>query len=98
MKKFIALLLLLTMVLSVTALAQQEKIVVAGVVFQDDQFMNMLTKGYVDAAKEMGVEILTANTNNDQATEVALINTYLIQGVSGIAIAPLSKDASVATL
>lgn len=98
MKKLIALFLLLTMVFSVSALAQQDKIIVAGVVFQDDQFMNMLTKGYVDAAKEMGVEILTANTNNDQATEVALINTYLTQGVKGIAIAPLSKDASVAAL
>lgn len=98
MKKLIALLLLLTMVFSVTALAQEEKIVVAGVVFQDDQFMNMLSKGYTDAAKELGVECLTANTNNDQATEVALINTYLTQGVKGIAIAPLSKDASVAAL
>ena len=27
-----------------------EEIVVAGIVFQDDQFMNMLTKGYEDAA------------------------------------------------
>lgn len=97
MKKFVAMLLLLTMVLSVSALAE-EKLLVAGVVFQDDQFMNMLSKGYVDAATELGAECLTANTNNDQATEVALINTYLTQGVKGIAIAPLSKDASVAAL
>ncbi len=59
--------------------------------------MNMLSKGYQDAAKELGVEILTANTNNDQATEVELINTYLTQGVKST-IAPLSKDASVAAL
>ncbi len=71
---------------------------VAGVVFQDDQFMNMLTKGYQDAAAAAGVECLTANTSNDQAKEVELINTYVGQGVQGIAIAPLSSDASIAAL
>ena len=98
MKKLVALFIICTVLFSLTAFAQEEKITVAGVVFQDDQFMNMLSKGYQDAAKELGVECLTANTNNDQATEVELINTYLTQGVKGIAIAPLSKDASVAAL
>ena len=97
MRKLFAMLLALVMMLGITAVAE-EKIVVAGIVFQDDQFMNMLSKGYQDAAKDAGVEVLTANTNNDQATEVELINTYLTQGVKGIAIAPLSKDASVAAL
>lgn len=60
-------------------------ILVAGIVFQDDQFMNMLTQGYVDAANDAGVEILTDNTNNDQAKETELINTYLAQGVDGLA-------------
>jgi len=76
----------------------EEEIVVAGIVFQDDQFMNMLTKGYVAAAEEAGVKILTDNTNNDQAKETELINTYLAQGVKGLAIAPLNTDASVAAL
>ena len=75
-----------------------EEIVVAGIVFQDDQFMNMLTKGYQDAAADAGVKCLTDNTQNDQAKEVELINTYLAQGVDGVAIAPLSSDASVAAL
>ncbi len=75
-----------------------DEIVVAGIVFQDDQFMNMLTKGYEDAAKDAGVKILTDNTNNDQAKETELINTYLAQNVKGLAIAPLSADASVAAL
>ena len=78
--------------------AADEEIVVAGIVFQDDQFMNMLTKGYQDAAAEAGVKCLTDNTQNDQAKEVELINTYLAQGVDGVAIAPLSSDASVAAL
>lgn len=78
--------------------AADNEIVVAGVVFQDDQFMNMLTKGYEDAAADAGVKILTDNTNNDQAKETELINTYVAQGVDGLAIAPLSADASVAAL
>jgi ABC-type sugar transport system substrate-binding protein len=71
---------------------------VAGIVFQDDQFMNSLTQGYVDAGAKYGVKVLTANTNNDQAKEAELIQTYMAQGVNGIAIAPLSPDASIANL
>ena len=70
----------------------------AGVVFQDDQFMNSMVKGFTDAAAKYGVKILTANTNNDQSKEAELIQTYIAQGVNGIAIAPLSKDASIANL
>ena len=66
-----------------------DKITLAGVVFQDDQFMNTLTKGYTDAGAKYGVKVLTANTNNDQAKEAELIQTYVSQGVNGIAIAPL---------
>ncbi|GHV78328.1 sugar ABC transporter substrate-binding protein [Spirochaetia bacterium] len=72
--------------------------VVAGIVFQEDQFMKLLSLGYADAAKEAGFRILQANTGNDQAREAELINTYVDQKVAGIAIAPLSKESSVATL
>ncbi|MDR1127990.1 MAG: substrate-binding domain-containing protein, partial [Treponema sp.] len=71
---------------------------VAGIVFQEDQFMKLLSLGYADAAREAGFRILQANTNNDQAREAELINTYVDQKVAGIAIAPLSADSSVATL
>lgn len=99
LKKLLAILLTLAL-LSVVAVAAfaEEDIVVAGIVFQDDQFMNMLTKGYQDAAAEAGVKCLTDNTNNDQAKETELINTYLAQGVKGLAISPLNGDASVAQL
>ena len=99
MKKLLAVLLTLSLCLALTAVAfAEEEIVVAGIVFQDDQFMNMLTKGYQDAAAEAGVKCLTDNTNNDQAKETELINTYLAQGVKGLCIAPLNGDASVAQL
>lgn len=97
MKKLFSMLLVLAMMFAVVAIADED-FVVAGIVFQDDQFMNMLTKGYQDAAAEAGVTCLTDNTNNDQAKETELINTYLAQGVAGLAIAPLNGAASTAAL
>ncbi|MBB6673058.1 substrate-binding domain-containing protein [Cohnella nanjingensis] len=73
-------------------------LVVAGVVFQEDQFMKLLSLGYQDAAKAAGVKILTGNTANDQAKEAELINTYVSQKVNGIAISPLNEESSIAVL
>lgn len=82
--------------------AEQKKdpadITVAGVVFQDDQFMSSLLEGYTAACEEYGVNLLTANTENDQAKESELIETYTNQGVAGIAIAPLDPSSSIAAL
>jgi simple sugar transport system substrate-binding protein/ribose transport system substrate-binding protein len=85
--------------LTVSAAPETPKeLVVAGVVFQDDQFMKSMVQGYEDAGAEYGIKVLTANTNNDQAKEAELIQTYIAQGVNGIAIAPLSQDASIPNL
>lgn len=84
--------------LSVTALASDKELTIAGIVFQDDEFMNALINGMADACEENGVNFVSSNSNNDQAREVELINTYAGQGVDGICIAPLDKDASLATL
>ena len=75
-----------------------KELTIAGVVFQDDQFMKSMTQGYEDAGAKYGIKVMTANTNNDQAKEAELIQTYIAQGVSGIAIAPLSQDASIPNL
>lgn len=75
-----------------------EDITVAGVVYLEDQFMKLLTKGYEDAAQAAGVKCLTSNVNNDQSKETSLINTYVTQGVNGIAIAPLNEESSITTL
>jgi ABC-type sugar transport system substrate-binding protein len=74
------------------------KKVVAGVVFQEDQFMKLLQLGYVAAAKEAGYECLTANTASDATKEAELINTYIAQKVAGIAISPVSEATSIAPL
>lgn len=78
--------------------AKAKELAVAGIVFQEDQFMKLLSLGYQDAAKAAGVKVLTGNTGNDQGKEAELINTYLAQKVDGIAIAPLNQDSSVAAL
>jgi len=89
--------LLLLVAMTAWARGADEK-VVAGVVFQEDQFMRLVTMGYEDAAKQAGFRILLSNTNNDQAREAELINTYVAQNVAGLAIAPLDPITSVAVL
>jgi len=73
-------------------------ITVAGVVYLEDQFMKLLTKGYTDAAAAAGVKCLTSNVNQDQSKETNQINTYVTQGVKGICIAPLNEESSITTL
>lgn len=75
-----------------------ESITVAGIVFQDDEFQNNLANGMKKAADEAGVTLMASNSNNDQSREVELINTYVGHGVSGICIAPLDPETSIATL
>lgn len=83
---------------SETAAPAKTDLTVAGVVFQDDQFMKSMVEGFQAAGDKYGIKILTANTDNDQAKEADLIQTYMAQKVDGIAIAPLSPDASIANL
>ncbi len=61
---------------------------IAGIVFQEDQFFKLLSAGYQAAADEYGYEIQMTNTNNDQTRETDALNTYLAQGVAGVAILP----------
>ncbi|MDR3174612.1 MAG: substrate-binding domain-containing protein [Treponema sp.] len=61
-----------------------ETIKIGCIVFQEDMFMQMYTMGCVAAAKDAGVEINTANSNNDAAQEANLINTYTEQGYKGV--------------
>lgn len=78
--------------------SKAKKIKVAGIVFQEDQFMKLLQMGYQAAGKEYDAKVLVSNTNNDQAKEVELINTYIAQKVDGIAISPLNETASIQAL
>ncbi|HET9908790.1 MAG TPA: hypothetical protein VFQ23_19225, partial [Anaerolineales bacterium] len=64
-----------------TPVEGEKTLTIAGVVFQDDQFMKSMVQGYEDAGAKYGVKVMTANTNNDQAKEAELIQTYIAQGV-----------------
>ena len=98
--KFMALGIFLISLLIVMAGCVQvsRETVVAGVVFQDDQFFRLLSMGYQDAAKEAGYKCLLGNTGNDQAKEAELVNTYVVQKVAGLAIAPLNAVTSLPVL
>lgn len=78
--------------------SKDKEITVAGIVFQEDQFMKLLQMGYQAAGKEYGAKVLVSNTNNDQAKEVELINTYTSQKIDGIAISPLNETSSIQAL
>lgn len=104
MKKALSILLVLTMVLvfggQIFAAAQAEtgKPKVAGVVFQEDQFMKLLQSGYRDAAEAAGFDFYPGNTNGDAAKEAEFLNTYVTQGYKGLAISPISEEASLKVL
>lgn len=70
----------------------------AGVIFQNDQFMRIVQFGMQDAAEEYGVRLLEGNSETSEAKEVELINNYISSGVDGIMITPLSSTASAEAL
>ncbi len=94
----LAILLLTTAVWAGGQNEDSEKLTIAGIVFQDDQFFNVIQKGMQDAADDLGVELFLANSNNKPEKEMELVNTYITRGVDAIVISPLSETASVAAL
>ncbi|MGC8668262.1 MAG: substrate-binding domain-containing protein [Chthonomonadales bacterium] len=74
------------------------RIRIAGIVFQEDQFFRLVLFGMRQAAREAGVELLEANSQNKPEKEIELVNTYAAQGVDAICISPLSQRGSVAAL
>jgi len=68
---------------------------VAGVVFQEDQFMKLMQMGYKDTAVKAGFDFYPGNTNGDAAKEAEFLNTYVTQKYKGVAISPISEGASM---
>lgn len=78
---------------------KKETVKIAGMVFMEDQFMKMLEAGYKAAAQEDGaIELLTSNTGGDIAKEASVLDSYVQQGVQGIAIAPCDVTGSISAL
>jgi len=80
-------------ILPTAALAEGR--VIAGIVFQQDQYMKTVQMGMAAEAKDSGVELLDANSDNKLEKETQLIDTYIARGVQAIALTPLSADGSI---
>jgi ABC-type sugar transport system substrate-binding protein len=71
---------------------------IAGIVFQEDQYMRLVLFGMREAARKADVELLEGNSNNKPDKEIQLVNTYVARRVDAICIAPLSQKGSVTAL
>ncbi|NTY41074.1 MULTISPECIES: substrate-binding domain-containing protein [Burkholderia cepacia complex] len=78
-----------------TTYAEAKKPVIAGIVFQQDQYFRTVEVGMRDAAKAAGAELLEGNSDGKLEKESQLIDTYIARGVDAIVIAPLSAKGSV---
>jgi len=76
----------------------EDPLVIAGIVFQDDQFMRVVQEGMKAAADDYGVRLMLANSDNLLDKEIELVSTYMARGVDAIAITPLSETGSVSAL
>ena len=85
----------LTAVSILPTAAMAEGRVIAGIVFQQDQYMKTVQMGMAAEAKASGVELLDANSDNKLEKETQLIDTYIARGVQAIALTPLSADGSI---
>ncbi|MEX2442280.1 MAG: substrate-binding domain-containing protein [Alkalispirochaeta sp.] len=101
MKRVVTLLIVLAMVTGgvfAAGQAEDDTVRLAGIVFQNDQFMRIVQFGMQDAADELGADLLLGNSANSPAQEIEMVNNYISSGVDGIMITPLSSTASVQAL
>lgn len=99
MKRFLIVMLVLAVMLSLFSTTfAAKKYTIAGIVFQEDQFMKTILAGMKAAAAKYDVELLTSNTANQLTKEVEVVNTYTARGVDAICITTLDADGSVPAL
>ncbi|MGE5549229.1 MAG: substrate-binding domain-containing protein [Bacteroidota bacterium] len=99
MKRLLAILFIVAIVAGAfSTVFAEKKLTVAGIVFQEDQFMKTVLDGMKAAAEKYGVDLLTANTANQITKEIEVVNTYAARPVDAICITALSDTASVPAL
>ena len=104
MKRIIALVLCMILAFSILVACGDDtpdpnrQLTVAGVVFQEDQFMRLLQLGFQHVAEQEGARFIPGNTNGDAGAEAEMIQTYLTQEYDGLAISPISEIASFGVL
>jgi len=72
------------------------KIVIGATGLQEDQFTQVMLNGYKDAAKELGIELITANSQHSAETETTQIRNMLEAGAKGIIIECVNPETSAA--
>lgn len=75
---------------------QDTKIVIGATGLQEDQFTQVMLNGYKDAAKELGIELITANSQHSAETETTQIRNMLEAGAKGIIIECVNPETSAA--
>ena len=75
-----------------------KKLIVAGVVFQSDTFMQTVQAGMQAAADMVGADLILGNTENKLDKEASMIDDYITRKVDAIVITPISADGSIAAL
>lgn len=81
------------------ARAGEKKIRVAGVIFQEDQFMRLVLMGMRDeAAKHGNIEFVEGNSDNKPDKEIQLVNNYAISRIDALLITPVSATSSTQAL
>lgn len=96
MKKTLAILLAMMLCLVSFSAFAEEKIIIGATGLQEDQFTQVMINGYKDAAAELGIEIITANSQHSAEKENEAINNMLQAGAKGIIIEPTNPDTSAA--
>lgn len=94
MKRIIAACLLALSLAPTVGHAADKKLTIAGIVFQEDQFMKTALMGMQSAAEKYNVNLLTANSSNQISKEVQLVNTYTTRKVDAIVITYLDPAAA----
>lgn len=74
--------------------AEDKKLTIAGIVFQEDQFMKSALMGMKSVADKNKVDLLTSNTSNQISKEVQVVNTYTTRKVDAIVITYLDPAAA----
>lgn len=72
------------------------KLLIGATGLQEDQFTQVMLNGYKDAAKELGIEIMTVNSQHSLETETTQINNMIEAGAKGVIIECVNPDSSAA--
>lgn len=74
------------------AVAQEGKTIALVQINQQALFFNEMNRGAEEAAKKAGVKLVIFNANNDSAAQNSAIETYIQEGVDGIAVVAIDVN------